>query len=56
MEFLSTEEDSDNYLLEENFVLVEWNDEQFPGIAVHVPEEGAVVECMGRTNKSLEMA
>uniref|UniRef100_A0A1B6LBN8 Uncharacterized protein n=1 Tax=Graphocephala atropunctata TaxID=36148 RepID=A0A1B6LBN8_9HEMI len=38
-------------LQEGNFAIVEWNGLLFPGIAVCVTEEGAVIECMERTKK-----
>lgn len=34
-----------------NFVVVQWNELKFPGIAVEITDEGAVVECMERTSK-----
>uniref|UniRef100_A0A6P7H024 Uncharacterized protein LOC114349128 n=1 Tax=Diabrotica virgifera virgifera TaxID=50390 RepID=A0A6P7H024_DIAVI len=45
------EEELKSNLQKGNFVVVEWNKLLFPGIAVNVSEEGAVVECMERTNK-----
>lgn len=38
-------------LKEENFVVVQWNGLEFPGITMSVTDAGAIFECMERTKK-----